>query len=497
MWHLLRIHGLLSAIIDFVECIGGHSAPLIRKRLMNVLQTYSIELKIVGVTTDNASNIVKAINDLVEIDLLTGTVHIRCVAHALNLAVKEGLEELMGLLDNIRAVHLYISRSPMALQIFEECCNMNQVSVKLPVADVDTRWNSTFDIISRALEMKAVINLFIYRVNNQFNNDKLEAIEDQYWNSLAVVQELLAPFKAATVMLSGSNYPTVHQVREFIISVCHHLSSFASGEFLRSTQVSLSDDSIIAIPRIASAMFTKLMSQYQDKWSQMIDIAYFVDLAQKDCSDTDDIDAIQEQMLSFNELSITSYESAKKAFAENVNIECQDFDSYVNQSQSKITKRPRLSEAFKRGSSSQVVQDQQVRPIQTVAQQVEAYLSYLPNEIETCQVQSLNCVCFCQLPLYLPAEVASSSSCSSASQSVVSLLFPIPRLPAFRFVLMALLDLFSAMVWLLRLLGVIVLSAQGVCFMCLSQSTMRIDCTLSSLLTIAMSQICNICGLAH
>ncbi|KAI3635998.1 hypothetical protein MIR68_005879 [Amoeboaphelidium protococcarum] len=101
------------------------------------------------------------------------------------------------------------------------------------------------------------------------------------------------------------------------------------------------------------------------------------------------------------------------------------------------------------------------------------------------------------LPLYLPAEVASSSSCSSASQSVVSLLFPVPRLPAFGCKLMALLDPSSTMVPSLRLSGVIVLSAQGVCFMCLSQSTMRIDCTLSSLLTIAMSQICNICGLAH
>ncbi|KAI3636704.1 hypothetical protein MIR68_005393 [Amoeboaphelidium protococcarum] len=35
------------------------------------------------------------------------------------------------------------------------------------------------------------------------------------------------------------------------------------------------------------------------------------------------------------------------------------------------------------------------------------------------RVLSLNCICFWLSPLYLPADVASSSSCSSASQYVV------------------------------------------------------------------------------
>ncbi|KAI3650364.1 hypothetical protein MP228_003845 [Amoeboaphelidium protococcarum] len=86
---------------------------------------------------------------------------------------------------------------------------------------------------------------------------------------------------------------------------------------------------------------------------------------------------------------------------------------------------------------------------------------------------------------------ASASGCPHSTCLLMSLLPP-PVDGAARF--------FSNMVWLLRLLGVIVLSAQGVSSVCLSQCTLRIDCTLSSLLTMVMSSICilgNICGLSR
>ncbi|KAI3654999.1 hypothetical protein MP228_000379 [Amoeboaphelidium protococcarum] len=113
------------------------------------------------------------------------------------------------------------------------------------------------------------------------------------------------------------------------------------------------------------------------------------------------------------------------------------------------------------------------------------------------RVLSLNCIRFWLSLLYLPADVASSSSCSPTTQSVVSLLFPVPRLPAFGCGLIVLLDPSPTIVPSLRLLGVMVLSAQGVSSVCLSQCTLRIKCTSSPLLTMVMSSICNICGLAH
>lgn len=64
----------------------------------------------------------------------------------------------------------------------------------LQIQDVPTRWNSTFDMISRALMHRNSISIDIKDRN-------LEALSDVEWEKLRNLQKLLEPCKKATEKL--------------------------------------------------------------------------------------------------------------------------------------------------------------------------------------------------------------------------------------------------------------------------------------------------------
>lgn len=80
---------LKSYLLDFIEQGEDLSAVAEKERIMESLQNFGIENKIFSVTTDNASVAVAATRDI-------GRYHIRCMAHVLNIALKNGFNELQS-----------------------------------------------------------------------------------------------------------------------------------------------------------------------------------------------------------------------------------------------------------------------------------------------------------------------------------------------------------------------------------------------------------------
>jgi len=58
--------------------------------------------------------------------------------------------------------------------------------------DNNTRWNSTFDSIDRALQLKTAIQTFSYAYQYDINSDLLP---DDDWQELAEQKKVLQPFK--------------------------------------------------------------------------------------------------------------------------------------------------------------------------------------------------------------------------------------------------------------------------------------------------------------
>ena len=71
---------------------------------------FSIENKVIYIVTDNASSITKAVSDL-------KTNHL-CLAHTLNLAVKDALKETgtQALVSKVKAIVAHFKKSPKQVE---------------------------------------------------------------------------------------------------------------------------------------------------------------------------------------------------------------------------------------------------------------------------------------------------------------------------------------------------------------------------------------------
>ena len=118
--------------------------------------------KLFTLTVDNASSNDTAIRSLIrrfnkrnELLLDGNFFHVRCFAHVLNLIVKEGRNEVKKSLVRLREYVKYVRSSPSRLQVFKKCVGEERiVSKKSLCLDVATIWNSTYLMLSVALDHK-------------------------------------------------------------------------------------------------------------------------------------------------------------------------------------------------------------------------------------------------------------------------------------------------------------------------------------------------------
>lgn len=82
--------------------------------------------------------------------------HFRCFAHVVNLSVQAALKQLKDEIDKVRNLIIKSCSSPQRRQKFSEISNLNSIKNLSPILDVPTRWNSTYDMIQRALSLKVV-----------------------------------------------------------------------------------------------------------------------------------------------------------------------------------------------------------------------------------------------------------------------------------------------------------------------------------------------------
>jgi len=78
---------LISLTIGFRQFIGDHSAKRIRKYISHEIRSMKINNKICSITTDNASNVVKATSNVLDFGK-----RISYLAHVINLVVQGGIK---------------------------------------------------------------------------------------------------------------------------------------------------------------------------------------------------------------------------------------------------------------------------------------------------------------------------------------------------------------------------------------------------------------------
>ncbi|WVZ98201.1 hypothetical protein U9M48_043670 [Paspalum notatum var. saurae] len=243
-------------IIKFVMMESPHNAQSMFNVILKGIQEWNIEDNLFSITLDNA----KVNNSMME--LMRGNLllkkmlpcdgnifHLRYAAHVINLVVQYGLRQISSIVNNIRESVKYIKSSQARREKFEEIAVQMGISLeKQPSLDVPTRWNSTFLMLQSAYPFRTVFDELAKQDPNFNTAPSLDE-----WERSRGVCNFLKTFYDATVVLSGSSYPTTH----------HYFHQLWKIKLAMDKETSSEDQDIAA-----------MVKQMQKKFMQYWEITY-------------------------------------------------------------------------------------------------------------------------------------------------------------------------------------------------------------------------------
>lgn len=169
-----------------LKVLDGHHGSDMAAVLQEVIENYKIEDRICAFQTDNAPNNDTALDALAigipSVDRKQS--RLRCFGHIINLVVKallfsagsgllqEKLGEVgdddafkvwreQGAIGKLHNIVYYITRSDKRRRAFERVqrVDSNELAVQL-IKDVGVRWNSTYNMIQRALRLEDALHRY-------------------------------------------------------------------------------------------------------------------------------------------------------------------------------------------------------------------------------------------------------------------------------------------------------------------------------------------------
>ncbi|PRQ31405.1 putative ribonuclease H-like domain-containing protein [Rosa chinensis] len=245
---------LHKRILNFCV-ISNHQGNTIGKLLETCLLDWGIE-RVLTVSVDNASANKVAI-EYIRKKMLTWKkkpvlegkwLHVRCLAHILNLIVKSGLRMMDKSVASIRNAVRYVRSSSARLDVFKQCVINEQLDCKkVCILDVPTRWNSTFLMLDVALELRKAFDRMAEEEDTRYTGyfDENEVEDDEWlevpeiepekkpkekvkrvgppvesdWERATVFVNFLKVFYDVTMRISATNSPTAQKAFHDIVAI--------------------------------------------------------------------------------------------------------------------------------------------------------------------------------------------------------------------------------------------------------------------------------------
>ena len=203
------------------------------EHLRAVAVEWQIDHKLTGVTTDNARNIIRAVQ-------LLSWQHVPCFGHTLQLAVKMGLELplIVAVLVRCRKIVGHFKHSVVETELLKKEREAMGISQRKLVQEVNTRWNSTFYMLERLLEQEAAVSAVLVK-DRKFRHLVLDP------NDLFIMQHVatvLKPLAQATEMLCEEKQPSISVILPTLVALLkkHLATANSEPEVVTSFKVAIS-----------------------------------------------------------------------------------------------------------------------------------------------------------------------------------------------------------------------------------------------------------------
>ncbi|XP_053200377.1 E3 SUMO-protein ligase ZBED1-like [Panonychus citri] len=208
--HFIDNYKLLSACIKADQFKGEATSERIESFIKNTCQEFDLNLEsLAAITTDGAANYSKAAKSCGP--------HIHCVAHKINLVVEDALEasiDLVNLIDKVRTLVTAFKQSSVLMSDLTTTREENNLQPLKLIQDIVTRWNSTYHMIARYLELHQDISIVLLKHSRRGID-----ISDDDVNSLRQISKVLKPFNDVTEDISGELYVTISRIIPLLASV--------------------------------------------------------------------------------------------------------------------------------------------------------------------------------------------------------------------------------------------------------------------------------------
>ncbi|GJR20221.1 zinc finger BED domain-containing protein RICESLEEPER 2 [Tanacetum coccineum] len=210
-------------VINFKR-INSHRGKDIGRVLLKCINGWGIK-NVMTITVDNITSNDRALKYLIEhLPSMYDNgkhFHIRCMAHIINLVVKDGLKVHATKVETIGLAVKYIISSSKQIEKFKGCIKNTCDSNRFLIAECPMRWNSTYDMLKSAIDLQDAF--YNYSMKNASFSRDLNAIPHR--TDFDVCQKVCNFLEKLekTELVSTQTSPVGHLFYSEILDINKHL----------------------------------------------------------------------------------------------------------------------------------------------------------------------------------------------------------------------------------------------------------------------------------
>ncbi|KAJ0180829.1 hypothetical protein K1T71_002914 [Dendrolimus kikuchii] len=234
--HFLEKSKLRSVSLGVFELFEKHTAEYVQRKLTEIFQEWNISTdKVTAIVTDNDSTVMK-----VNRDMFGEKKIIPCFAHTVNLVVTNSLDKSQmasAIINKVREIVKFMKRSVNASDELRKKQKENSLmegKVKKLILDVRTRWNSTYYMLERFIELIEIIGAILL-----CRPDAPPMIVSSEIGCLREIIQLLQPFERLTKEVCAQHFITVSKVIPLVSCLRGMLEKYSGMPFVYEATLSL------------------------------------------------------------------------------------------------------------------------------------------------------------------------------------------------------------------------------------------------------------------